>query len=276
MTTTSDKTGAARRRLLGLPAGLMGLAGLGLLAFGPGATAQDDVDPIDEIRTMHQEYVELRSQISKEKAQAAETEQFLRDRIALVEQQIQIAREAAEESKGETAKTADSIAKLEQENESLKAATASLEEIIWGLERDALAIRAWMPEKLKEQTSTLAIQIPATEEAAESLKLYGRFIQLVALLNQIDKFNTSIQLVPEERKDGTDGVAVTAMYIGISAAYCANGAGTKAWVGTPSAEGYQWTPVSTEEEAAVILKAITIAEGKGTPEFVELPFTAAE
>lgn len=270
MTTKSDKTS---RTAPGLPAlGLiaLGLGGLGLVA---GATAQDDegANPVNEIRTMQQEYISLRSQISKERAQAAETEQFLQDRIALVEQQIQIAREAATESDAETAKTSESIAKLEEENEGLKAATVSLESVIWDLEREILELRNWMPEDLKEDTRTLAALVPATEEKAEGRKLYDRFITVVTILNQIDKYNTNIELVSENRQVGEDEISVTTMYIGVSHAFYATDDGTRGGYGVPSADGYKWTP--SDENAAAIRQAIGIREGKEKAEFIELPFT---
>ena len=62
--------------------------------------------------------------------------------VALVEQQIEIAREAASESDAEAAKTAESIARLETENDGLKTATSSLEAVIWDLEREVLELRA--------------------------------------------------------------------------------------------------------------------------------------
>ena len=54
-----------------------------------------------------------------------------------------------------------------------------------------------MPEDLKEDTRTLAALVPATKEKAGSRKLYDRFITVVTILNQIDKFNTNIELVAE-------------------------------------------------------------------------------
>lgn len=274
MTTKSDKTS---RAALSRPApGLLALAPLMLILGGlslvGGAIAQDDegADPVNEIRTMQQEYISLRSQISKERAQAAETEQFLQDRIALVEQQIEIAREAASESDAEAAKTAESIARLETENDGLKAATSSLEAVIWDLEREVLELRGWMPEDLKEDTRTLAALVPATQEKAGSRKLYDRFITVVTILNQIDKFNTNIELVAENRKVGSDEISVTTMYIGVSHAFYATDDGTRGGYGVPSPDGYKWTP--SDGDAAAIRQAIGIREGKEKAEFIELPF----
>ena len=187
---------------------------------------------------MQQEYISLRSQISKERAQAAETEQFLQDRIALVEQQIEIAREAASESDTEAAKTAESIARLETENDGLKAATSSLEAVIWDLEREVLELRGWMPEDLKEDTRTLAALVPATKERAGSRKLYDRFITVVTILNQIDKFNTNIELVAENRKVGSDEISVTTMYIGVDAFYATDDGMRRR--GVPTADGWDF------------------------------------
>ena len=50
---------------------------------------------------MQQEkYVSLRSQIGKEKARLAETEEFLADQIALLTEQVAMERAAASESEG--------------------------------------------------------------------------------------------------------------------------------------------------------------------------------
>lgn len=272
MTRPNDTSSTARRGRLVYGPLLAAMMGAGALVLTDGSRAAVQESPIEQVRSMQKEFIDLRNQISAEKAKAAETEQFLRDRIALVEQQIQISRESIETTRGETAETADALAKLRDENETLKAATASLDAIIWGVEREALALVKRLPAKLGDTMRPVVQLIPLTEEKAEGLTLYQRFVAVGNVLNAVDKFNTGIHLESENRVGPGGGeVAVTTMYIGVSAAYYANEAGTVGGVGYPTADGFQWIPMA--EDAPLILQAIKIAEGGAKAEFLQLPFT---
>ena len=93
---------------------------------------------------------------------------------------------------------------------------------------------------------------------------------VVAMLNEADRFNSAITLAIEVRKDaeGKDR-QVQALYLGLGHAYYADQGGSFAGVGVPGAEGWMWEV--KPELGSTIRKVIDIYENERSAEFVPVP-----
>jgi hypothetical protein len=93
---------------------------------------------------------------------------------------------------------------------------------------------------------------------------------VVAMLNEADRFNSAITLAIEVRKDaeGKDR-QVQALYLGLGHAYYADQGGSFAGVGVPGAEGWTWTV--NAELGKTIRKVIDIYENEDGAKFVPVP-----
>ena len=247
------------------------------------AVAQADdpqeVDPIEEIRSARTQLIEIKRQISKERAKFAEERQFVEDRISLTEDQIAIAENNVEEARERISGTTAKLEALEQENELLVTATTSLEGLIDGFESRVLALMDRLPAPALQQTRQLAQNIPKDAGAKEKEMLYDRFINVVGILNMLDKFNTGVEVTTEQR-DLPNGESreVTSIYLGLSQGYYVDGGGTIAGRGAPAMEssaktGFVWTPI--DESASDLLRVVRIYENRDQATFVRLPITIA-
>lgn len=282
----------------------MALTGTGSVLFGAGY--QEDVpkasesEKIEAMREAQQRFIELRTQISKERAQLAETKQFLGDRMDLAETQIATLSAAIDEQSKKVDNSAEQLTKLTAEKAALKAGTVSLEAVIAGLESRALELLPRLPAPVKETVNQLALGIPGNEsaksdaqKAAEAVKdgdavaatpappapdLYTRFIQVVGIMNGADKFNTDVHVKTETHSlPGAGKAEVAVLYLGLSQAFFAKAASKDgksaafAARGIPTAEGFSWKPVTDSVDE--ILRAIAIYGGSEQAAFVKLPTT---
>ena len=93
---------------------------------------------------------------------------------------------------------------------------------------------------------------------------------VVAMLNEADRFNSAITLAIEVRKDA-DGKdrQVQVLYLGLGQAYYADQGGTFAGTGVSAPEGWDWTANAALGKA--IRKVIDIYENERGAEFVPVP-----
>ncbi len=314
MTKQGDEKRARRgsNRLLGRTraAAILGaaaLTGTGGLLFGAGfqdgASKPSESEKIESMREAQQRFIELRTQISKERAQLAETKQFLGDRTDLLETEIAALRRAIEEQAKKADTSGERLTKLKAEKAALRDGTASLEGEIAGLEARVLELLPRLPAPVKETVSQLALGIPGNESAKSDAQkaaeaaaadavgdqpvneaakaqagapdLYTRFIQVVGVMNSADKFNTDTHVKTETHSLPSGKAEVAVLYLGLSQAFFAKAPSEDgkspafAARGVPTEEGFDWKPVT--ESAQEILRAIAIYGGSEQAAFVNLP-----
>jgi len=250
------------------------LAGVCTAALAPSAPLPQDT--VEEIRTLRKSYIDLNERISAEKKQFAETKVFLTDEISLLEARIALLNESTEEARAEQDGTAEKRAELEAEEAEIDAGMESLRESIAGLEARARAMIATLPAEALKLVEQIASDIPASEEEAEEkgLDLYTRYLKVIGALNQVDSFSddpiVTLGFVPDPAS-GRE-MSVTMIYLGVGQGYYVDEKGTKAGVGRPTPEGFEWTP---NNELAPLLKQIEKTfNGGASAEFVQVPVKA--
>jgi len=93
---------------------------------------------------------------------------------------------------------------------------------------------------------------------------------IVGILSQTDKFNTTITQTSESRKiDGGKTVEVRTLYWGLATAYYVDSSGQYAGYGYPTAAGWEWPRL--DDAGETIKRLIDVYEGTGKIQFIQVP-----
>ncbi|MEQ8819981.1 MAG: DUF3450 family protein [Sumerlaeia bacterium] len=244
-------------------AAFLGAAGLGL--------AQQDGEPrIGETRDVLEKWVETKRLISKEKQQLQLSREVLDERIKLIEREIEALRGKIGEAEESIAEADKKRVELMDENEKLKAASASLGDVLASLEKGTKELLTRLPEPIRERVKPLSQRLPDNPEESD-LSVSQRFQNVVGILNEVNKFHREITVTSEVRElsDGKS-VEVTALYLGVGQGYYSGAKGTVAGIGTVSDDG-QWTWIEANEAAPQIAQAIAILQNEQVASFVHVP-----
>ena len=226
----------------------------------------------DETRAHIEKWVQTRQLIAKKNADwrveqdnIRQSIDLLKKEITLLEKEIADAKQVDTESDAEKQRITLSL-------EDLKKSNKVVDDVLWKMERQALALMARFPEPLKDRTTWVRTRIPLEEKDLQGRSAAERMQNVVAMLNEADRFNSAITLTVELRKDaeGKDRQVQT-IYLGLGQAYFADEKGTIAGTGVPGANGWAWEakPELTES----IRKVIDIYENRKSAEFVPVPVT---
>lgn len=226
-------------------------------------------DDVESTRAALEKMVEVKKLASLEKSEWTTGRGLLEDRIDLLRREIERLRASIREAQEGIAETDEARGELARENEALGEATAALQEIVSELETRTKGLVARLPQPLLEEIEPLVQRFPKDADDADA-SLPDRFLNVIGVLNAVNKFNQQISLASEvlTLPDGTVA-EVTSLYVGIGQAYYATTRGDAAGVGTASADGWTWSPAN--EHVAEISRAISIMRDRATAEFVRLP-----
>lgn len=269
---------AARRRrvrAVGLvpPAALALAGGIALLGAGDQGSAQDAVS-VDGARAALEKMVETRRITSREQADWDLGRELLQDRIAVVQAEIDILQERVGRTEASISEADRAREELLAENARLRASSAQLVSMVGTVEARTAALLARLPVPIQERVRPLSQRFPDDPEATD-LSLSIRFQNVVAVLNEITRFNRELTVTSETRtvSDGitTQDVEVAAMYVGIAYGFYTTVDGRYAGVGTATDGAWRWT--ARNEAADSVQRAIDILANEGIADFVSLPIT---
>jgi FtsZ-binding cell division protein ZapB len=244
------------------------VAALGLSA-GEAESAAAPQDGLDTTRQALEEWVETRRLISLEKRDHALGRQALEDRVDLLEREIAALRERTDDARSSIAEADRKRDELLSESEALKAASTVYAERVAALEARTRELLAGLPEPVLDRVKKLSQRIP--EDPAETkLGTAERFLNIVGILNEVDRFNREITLSSEvhELPNGKPA-EVAVMYVGLGQGYYVTNSGDAAAVGSAGPDGWTWT--ARNDAAADITAAIDILKGKEVARYVRLP-----
>ena len=167
-----------------------------------------------------------------------------------------------------TAADADRAA-LSEEKDRQTAAASVVKANIGALETKVKAILATLPKPLVEKIKPLIRRLPNDPDNTK-LSLGERVQNVVGILSQADKFNSTITLSNESREIAEGKVVqVTTLYWGLAQAYFVDNSGSYAGVGKPGADSWEWKQI--EGIGPEIKHALDIYEGIEEIQFVEIP-----
>jgi FtsZ-binding cell division protein ZapB len=255
------------------PAVIAIAGGVVLLGTGVRGSAQDAMG-VDGARATLEQMVETRRIISREQTEWELGRELLQDRIAVVQAEIQTLRERVGRTQESIGEADRARAELQAENARLRESSAQLAAMVGTVEARTVALLTRLPVPIQERVRPLSQRFPEDPETTK-LSLSVRFQNVVAVLNEITRFNRELTVTTEKRtvSDGvtTQEVEVAAMYVGIAYGFYTTVDGRYAGIGTATDTSWEWT--ARNDAAEAIQRAIDILTNEGIADFVSLPIT---
>jgi len=224
----------------------------------------------EEARTHIEKWVQTRQLIAKRNADWRVERESIGQTIGLLQREIDLLKEAIDKSEQVDSESDAQKKRITLSLEDLKKANNVVDAALWGMERQALALMALFPDPLKDRTSNVRSRIPLEKKDLRGRSAADRMQNVVAMLNEADRFNSAITLAIEVRKDaeGKDR-QVQALYLGLGHAYYSDQGGSFAGVGVPGETDWTWE--EKPELGSTIRKVIDIYENERSAEFVPVP-----
>ena len=236
------------------------------LILVPMALAQTEVQ---ETRLTLEKWVEMRGAISKARTDWQTDKEILEQTITLYEREL--ASLAAQMSNVSTnnAQVLKERAEAMEDRRASEEAIDRARQFAVEFEVRLKQVMLQLPEPLQGIVRKEIARMP--ENPADTKMLAAERVQVcVSILNELDKFNSAVNLFSEKRKnDRGEEVAVDTVYVGLGAAYFVNEANDFAGMGAPSVAGWEWT--ANPELAATVRQVVKIYRSEHAPSFVKLP-----
>ena len=224
----------------------------------------------EEARTHIEKWVQTRQLIARRNADWRVERDSIGQTIGLLKREIDLLKDAIDKSEQVDSEADAEKKRVSLSLEDLKKANKVVDAALWGMERQTLELMARFPDPLKDRTSNVRSRIPLKKEDLRGRSAAERMQNVVAMLNEADRFNSAITLAIEVRKDAQGKERqVQALYLGLGHAYYADQGGSFAGVGVPGAEGWTWTV--NVELGKTIRRVIDIYENERGAEFVPVP-----
>ena len=228
------------------------------------------VSKFDQARAYVEKWVQTRQLISKKKADWRVGQENIKQSIGLLKKEIALLdKEIAQTN------DIDTEADLEKQRvnlslEDLKRSNKVVSDALWNMERKVLGLISRFPEPLKDRTTAVRTRIPLKIEDLRNNSAAERMQNIVAILNEADRFNSAITMAVELRKTAEGNERqVQVIYLGLGQAYFVDQNNTIAGRGVPGSEGWMWS--FNNGLAPKIRKIIGIYENGLPAEFVSIP-----
>lgn len=232
----------------------------------PIASAQES---INETRELLDKWVETRQLISEEQQDWRVEKSILTETRTLLGNELERLRESIEELKSSATAVDEERSKLTEEKDEMKAASNVVASKIAALEAKTKKLLPLFPDPLTERIDPLIRRLPKDPENVK-VSLGERVQNIVGILSQANKFNNTITLTSETRTvNSGKEVQVNTLYWGLAMAYYVDASGDYAGISYPTANGWQTSLI--EDSGQQINKLISVYEGDGEIQFVEIP-----
>ncbi len=250
------------------------LSSFPLLLKGQTAAPPANSDYLGLSRELLNKYYETRKLLDKERSEWKLGKDVLQSRVDLLDSQLkELTGKTQEENK--TISTNDTEReKLDAQNKELLAVQDQQVEVVEKMESRVRRLWKMLPATLHAKLQPQYDGMPAEGKKRDEIKATAaeRFLKVLAILNEVNKFHSDITVVNERRKlkDGRE-VEVRTLYFGLGVAYYAGSEETAdvAGVGTPGPDGWIWK--ETPDVAEDIDLLIGINKGEKVADFVPLP-----
>ena len=224
---------------------------------------------INETRSTIDQWVETRQIISKESSQWEIEKGLLEKTYALLTSEVERLNLELKDLKESASASDEERSALAAEKESLRAASKVIATSISSLETSLKEIIPTLPTPLIEKIRPLIRRLP-DDPKKTNLSLGQRVQNIVGILSQADKFNSTITLTSEARgfEEGKT-IQVTTLYMGLASAYYVDKSGKYAGVGVPTTDGWEWPII--KGVGPQIKQLVEIYEGAGEIQFIQVP-----
>lgn len=218
-------------------------------------------------------WVETRQLTSEEAATWMQEKDSLQQSIDLFKSESDKLKGEIKEVQDQESNYAQEFSDLEKENEALKTTIQTIANSIGAAEKRVVELKSRLPQPLLEKLEPFLNRIPE-DPSKTKLSASERAQTVVGILSEVDKFQSSITVVGELRKNQSGSeIQVQTLYLGLSQAYFVNQQGDFAGTGVPSVSGWDWK--IDPALAGKIKKLIGIYENTVPAEFLSIPFQAS-
>jgi septal ring factor EnvC (AmiA/AmiB activator) len=226
---------------------------------------------VGEARDHLQKWVETRQLTSQLQTDWRSEKEMLESTVDLFNKELSDLTAQLEKADTDTSQVGKERTALEAERAELEAAEARVGEWATQLEARVRELAKAFPPPLSDKLDALLVRMPV-DPANTRLNPIERMQTLVGILNEVDKFNSSIAVESElQKRPSGEEIQVKTLYVGLGQAYFVDQTGDFAGIGVPSAEGWEWK--EAPELANEILHAIAVYENVQPPSFDNLPMT---
>lgn len=224
---------------------------------------------LQSTRTTVEKWIETRQLISKEKSDWKVEQNILKQTIASFQRELESLDEQIGKVQTDNSQAGNERDQVLEEKEQLREASDAVKEQVAKFESHVKRIAKALPTPVMEKIDPLFRQLP--EDSGNPKKsISSRMQTVVGIVNEIDKFNNSVAVSPELRKNPAGAeIEVQVLYVGLGQAYFVDKTGEFAGVGVPSLDGWEWK--AQPELASAINRAIAIYENAQPADFVNLP-----
>jgi hypothetical protein len=242
--------------------------GLGLGAASCLAGAED---PLSSARSAVEQWVLTRQLTSQTRADWERDRELLQQTRALYQRELATIDDRFSRISTNNTQVDRDLATVRAETATAEASLTRMREVVTRLEEQARRLEPVLPQPLRQQVETLIQRLPGAGGAPAKSTVGERLQTVVALLNEVDKFNASVTVVSEVQKnpEGAE-VQVETVYLGLAQAWFVDKAGLHAGVGVPGKAGWEWQ--ARPEIAGEVRRAIACYRETAAPAFVPLPF----
>jgi hypothetical protein len=159
---------------------------------------------------------------------------------------------------------------LESDREKLIEVLKSLLPKIRVMELRCQQLQSILPEPLKERIRPQMSKIVRQEENVKINKLGERLMNVLAVLQEVDRFNGSVNVEQQLLSvDGATAREFNVIYLGLGAAFFLDKSGKNAGFGLPEADGWRWH--SRNGLVKDVSEFLDIHNGSSQAKFIRLP-----
>lgn len=224
--------------------------------------------PLNETRASLEKWVEARQLISKAKSDWQMDKETLQQTLQLYQRELKLVGEQMSKVSTNSAQVEKERTEAEELKKSSNEALDRARQFAADFEGQLKQQIPQLPMPLQEILKPLLLRIPADPKTR--MTVAERMQVIVGILGELDKFNNSVSVFSEKRKNEKgEEVAVETLYVGLGAAYFVNDANDFAGTGVPGPKGWEWTTQSGL--APSVREAVRIYRNERPAKFVSLP-----
>ena len=224
----------------------------------------------DKARAYVEKWVKTRQLIAKKSADWRVERENIQQSIGLLKKEIDLLENEIEQTKDIDSEADVQKRRINLSLEDLKKSNKVVNDALWNMERQVLILMSRFPESLKDRTTGVRTRIPLKQEDLRNYSAAERMQNIVAILNEADRFNSAITMAVELRKDSEGKERqVQVVYLGLGQAYFVDQNNVIAGTGVPGSDRWVWS--FNNDLAAKIRKVIGIYENGLPAEFVSVP-----
>lgn len=235
------------------------------------ALAESDDASISAFRSKMEKWVESRKILSEERADWLVEKESLAATRELLRRERDDLRSEIKEFEESGADASEERRELLLQRAEYQRAAELLEAEIRRLEERVLALVPQLPDPLRDRLDLLLVQIPEDPNNTR-IALGQRLMNVLGVLAQAEKWNSTATLVGETRPVGPDGqrIQVRTLYWGLGEAVYVDTQGQVAGIGRPGPEGWSFVDDAALADDAKLF--LDIYEGNvDTIAFVPVP-----